>query len=163
MKSLIADLKKLDLIDTSIQKNLPSKRFSTFGLGADIPYLIECNNSDDGVKILDFLHGRSKFYTLGNGSNIIFPDEELTYPLFKLGRGFNYHQIYNENEDQFSIGAATPIMSLSRALSDLSYSGLEFAAGIPAILKISAVTFSLISELSFTAAEKETSLNPNNL
>jgi UDP-N-acetylmuramate dehydrogenase len=94
---------------------------------------------------------------LGAGSNVVFPDEGLNIALLRFGRDFSGLSVAEElpsdlgelenlrlapetrisqaeiaQELKLCAFAGAPLMKLSRLFSDAGFSGLEFAAGIPA-------------------------------
>lgn len=111
-------------------KDVPGSKCTTFSIGGRIARWCELDSVDELRLLLSFLDGEGERYRLiGAGSNILIPDEGIADWIVRLGRAFKYCE--KAGQSSFVVGAATGLMSLSRALSDDGFSGLEFASGIP--------------------------------
>ncbi|NMC61968.1 MAG: UDP-N-acetylmuramate dehydrogenase [SAR324 cluster bacterium] len=105
-------------------------KLTSFAIGGPISYYCVVDSIEDLKSLLKYLKSRSeKLLIMGAGSNILIPDEGIRGVVARLGRAFHFCQ--KAGPQSFVVGAASPIMSLSRMLSDEGYSGLEFAGGIP--------------------------------
>lgn len=108
----------------------PGSELTTFAIGGSIPFYLDVDSVDELKALLVFFKERGISYrVLGNGSNLLIPDEGITSWILHLGRAFRFSE--KTGESSFTAGAATPLMTISRRFSDDGYSGLEFAAGIP--------------------------------
>lgn len=104
---------------------------STFAIGGVLESLVTVESEADLAAFLSYsFYNKLSYGVLGNGSNILFPDAGLHYPLIKLGGGFSY--VSEIGADEFEVGAGYSLIALSAKLSKLGFSGLEFACGIPA-------------------------------
>jgi UDP-N-acetylmuramate dehydrogenase len=117
--------------------NEPGSKCTTLASGGSIELLAEPGNVDDVLFLIQFLISEKKEYLiLGAGSNLIISDVGTIKPVIRLGRGFRYYketeQVTSEGPVLFEIGGSMPLMTAARELSELGYSGLEFAGGIPA-------------------------------
>lgn len=114
-----------------IKQNLLGRDLTTFSIGGKIDYLAQPQNSQ---KLAEFLLELKKsgisYRILGAGSNLLISDSGIRECVIKLGQGFR--TLENIEQGRFKVGAAYSLMLLSRQLSELGYSGLEFAGGIPA-------------------------------
>jgi UDP-N-acetylmuramate dehydrogenase len=114
------------------RQGISGARCSTFGIGGVIQYLVEPRNENELEAAVRVLRSYSMpWRILGAGSNVLLPDEGLPGFTLRLGREFRYCRP-GGSSNEFEIGAAMSLMSLSRDLSDAGMSGLEFAGGIPA-------------------------------
>ena len=69
------------------------------------------------------------FVVLGNGTNVLVPDEGIEKAVIIVGDKMAY--ITNEGDGVLSFSAGTNLVSLCRFALENSLSGLEFAFGIP--------------------------------
>lgn len=114
------------------RRDISGARCSTFSIGGAIQFLVEPRNQEELEVALKVLRSYSMpWRILGAGSNILLPDEGLSGFTLRLGREFRYCRP-GPSSNEFEVGAAMSLMSLSRDLSDAGMSGLEFAGGIPA-------------------------------
>ena len=119
------------------KKNELGSNLTTLAVGGKLNFLIEPNNDQELLCLAKYIFEKDiPAKILGAGSNLIISDHEITEPVLKLGRNYRYYsQLDNAHDKEnvsFEIGAAMPLMSLSRELSEKGYQGLEFAGGIPA-------------------------------
>lgn len=110
------------------QENIPLHSFSTFGIGGPAEYFTTVTSLSELRTVLTFCHQEQlPFFVLGKGSNSLFDD-----------RGFKGIVIYNKIDffeqkgPQFIVGSAFSFARLGQITAKLGFSGLEFAAGIPA-------------------------------
>ncbi len=108
----------------------PGSELTTFSIGGIVPYYLNVDSVDELKALLVFFRERGISYrVLGNGSNLLIPDDGINEWVLHLGRAFRFSE--QAGEASFIVGAATSLMTLSRRFSDDGYSGIEFAAGIP--------------------------------
>jgi UDP-N-acetylmuramate dehydrogenase len=119
----------------TFETNVPAKKLTTFGVGSPVPYVVSLGSKSE---LIEFQKECSDTQInpiyLGFGSNSILPDELFPVPLVRLNKEFDFIH-YEQKDDKkciLSVGAGTSLMNLSRVLSSEGYTGLEFAAGIPA-------------------------------
>jgi UDP-N-acetylmuramate dehydrogenase len=102
---------------------------TTFRIGGQAECFIVANTVDDLKTILVIAKRQNiPLFILGNGSNLLISDQELTGITVKLGKAFSYCMIEHNN---LRIGAATPLSQILAYSIDKSISGLEFLLGIP--------------------------------
>ena len=143
-----------------LKLDVSASRLTTFGLGGAVRYLVEPRTVAELVSLLEFLDSESLAHRiLGNGSNLLINDRGVDDVVIHFGRGFNEVLFLesgselqldvllsetfqaehrnkvlvegNANQQVFAFAGAA-LMPLSRKVSQLGFSGLEFAAGIPA-------------------------------
>lgn len=108
---------------------VPLKQYSTFGIGGPARFLVSVSSIDELHSALKEARTRSlPILVIGNGSNCLFSDDGF------VGLAIvNKIAFITENEDGwFLAGAGTSFPKLGRTISQKGWSGLEFAAGIPA-------------------------------
>lgn len=110
------------------EKNQPLFKYTTFGIGGPARYFAEAENTSQLEQMLAFAHQEHlPFFILGKGSNCLFDD-----------RGFdglvilNRIDYFNSEDVYFKVGAGFSFARLGQITARLGFSGLEFAAGIPA-------------------------------
>ena len=114
-----------------VRMDLLGAELTTFGIGGPISSLIEPKNISELCLIVEravALDLESR--VVGFGSNLLLPDLGFELPLIRLG--YDFRMIVPLGGGLFRVGAGASLMNLSRNMSDLGFSGLEFAGGIPA-------------------------------
>lgn len=115
-----------------VRSQLGSK-CTTFSIGGELSALVEPESFEELQRAVQTLASIGVAYRiLGNGSNLLISDSGISDFVIRLGRGFRFCNPIGGGI--FEIGGATSLMTLSRELSDLGWSGIEFAGGIPASL-----------------------------
>ena len=141
----------------SLRESVPASSLTTFGVGANVPLVIDCENVGElRIALYEAAQVGLRAKILGCGSNIVLPDGELCVPVIRLGSGFKIakrveNNSFNdldyilgkkeipdanpcqvEEDERFLVCfGKVPLMSLSRDISAEGFSGLEYAAGIP--------------------------------
>lgn len=110
------------------EKEKSLKLFSTFKIGGPARFFSIAKTKDEMKERLIFCHeNQIPVFILGKGSNTLFDD-----------RGFNGLVILNRmdylniSENEFKVGSGYSFARLGVQTAGLQFSGLEFAAGIPA-------------------------------
>ncbi len=125
----LRDFQKIS--NCAVQLDISGKKLTTFSIGGELAVLIEPNSPEELASCLSFIREYSLGYkVIGAGSNLLIPDQGVEQPVIRLGRRFRYYR--QLTEDTFEVGGSMPLMVLSREVSKLGFSGLEFAGGIPA-------------------------------
>lgn len=118
-------------LSSPIRRGVLGSDLCTFGIGGAVDALLSVNSVDELAAVRRATHHSSApVRILGNGSNVLIADEGLRGFVVKLAG--ELRSVTNVADGVFDIGAATSLMSLARKLSTEGFSGLEFAAGIPA-------------------------------
>ncbi|MBB63517.1 MAG: UDP-N-acetylenolpyruvoylglucosamine reductase [Waddliaceae bacterium] len=110
------------------KENILLDRYTSIGIGGPARYFVEVRTVDQMKETLKLCRDqRLSFFVLGKGSNCIFDD-----------RGYNGLVILNriafcemESEGVFHVGAGFNFSQLGARTARQSWSGLEFASGIP--------------------------------
>lgn len=126
--------------------SVPASTLTTFKLGGNASIVYEPSTLDSLSGLIIKL---DRFYILGNGSNVVFSDDGIELPIIHLSTEFAHWRVVDTFPEQLLLEdskvldparyddikilafAAMPIMRLSSELTNLSFTGLEFAAGIP--------------------------------
>ncbi|MGL5020795.1 MAG: UDP-N-acetylmuramate dehydrogenase [Mycoplasmatales bacterium] len=130
MKKIIKIIKNEDLGVVLLKESM--KFHTTMRVGGEVSCLYIPNNLEALITVLKFAKEmKIQYLILGRGSNLIFPDEKINILVIKISHIFD--DIIQSNCD-FIIGAGISLQRVSKKLSKMGYSGLEFAGGIPGTL-----------------------------
>ena len=112
-----------------LQEFVSLKQYSTFGIGGPARFFVMVSSVDELYSALQEARTKSlPILLIGNGSNCLFHDDGFC-GLAILNR---IACISEGREGLFQAGAGTNFPKLARYVSQQGWSGLEFAAGIPA-------------------------------
>lgn len=128
MKQIENALEKLNI---SFLKEEPMKNHTSFRTGGNAELFAIPENEDEIKAIIRACKEVDvPYFVLGNGSNILVPDEGIrNRVVIYLGDNLSY---INEKEDGTIVaGAGTKLIQLCRYALSKELSGLEFAYGIP--------------------------------
>jgi UDP-N-acetylmuramate dehydrogenase len=120
------------LVASPIRENVRGATLTTFAIGGALRALVTVESVEELSKVLSLLGREGQpVRVLGNGSNVLVSDEGLQEWIVKLGAGLKRVE---SSGSRFEVFGAASLMSFARKVSDDGFSGLEFAAGIPASL-----------------------------
>ena len=152
---LSSDLERKFGADLRQKNRVSAQQLTTFAVGGEVNLMLEPKRLATLHELIEVLnHKGVSWRVLGAGSNVVLPDQGFSDVLIRFGRDFSGYSLYTtptensleqcftelgrideaigaESESFLIAFAAAPLMSLSRKLSALGLSGLEFAAGIP--------------------------------
>lgn len=116
---------------STIRRAVLGSDLSTFCVGGPVEALVTVSSAQELCAVRKIASAAGvPIAILGNGSNVLIADSGLAGILVKLaGR---LRSVRSVGEGLFDLGAAASLMSVARKLSGEGFSGLEFAAGIPA-------------------------------
>jgi UDP-N-acetylmuramate dehydrogenase len=122
-----------ELVSGRIRHGVLGSTLTTFAIGGPLAALITVESPEELGAVLQALAAEGQpVRALGFGSNCLIDDCGLDQWVVRLGAGFKGLTI--RDDGRVMVGAAASLMSVARKLSDEGFSGLEFAAGIPASL-----------------------------
>ena len=102
----------------------------SFKVGGPTPLLIEPKNEKQLTEIVKLIkETRTPYVILGNGTNVLVPDEGIEKVVVKIGDEMTALSL--EGEDVICCSAGTKLVTLCKFALENSLSGLEFAYGIP--------------------------------
>lgn len=124
------DINKLqELTSNRILVNEPMRNHTTWKIGGPADLLIQPASADELAGVLTYLsQEKTSFTVIGNGSNILVSDSGIRGVIIKLAD--NYSRIHWA-DGEVEAEAGTPLSLLAFQAAEHSFSGLEFAAGIP--------------------------------
>ena len=133
MKNIAVELSNILEGDESILLDEPMSKHTTFKVGGPADYLIDLNNKNvTKIKeLIKFAKDENIPYVfIGNGSNVLFSDEGYRGIVFMLRK----YDDYETFEDHVRASSGIMLSRLSKIYADNSFTGLEFACGIPGTL-----------------------------
>lgn len=126
MSELYKELKKYGLVKT----NVDLSKYSTLKIGGKAAFLVEVQKEAILSQMLSFLTAEGiKFFVLGGGSNILFPDEDFDGVVIKIA--ISQIEVMDEVIEAW---AGTPLSLVLNTAVKNGLAGLEWAAGIPGTL-----------------------------
>jgi len=112
-----------------ILKNEPMKNHTSFKIGGPAIAVVKPNSIEKLIEIIKLLKKENiKHYILGNGTNVLFPDEGYNGIIIKIAEQFNEITI---NGNEVYVKAGELLSKVSKIAAKESLTGLEFALGIP--------------------------------
>ena len=114
----------------TIEEHVSLKKYNTYRVEGQARYLVSPNSITDLGHVLKILKdNNTKFFVLGNGSNIVLNDREYDGVVIKLDK-LNGIDVNAETEVAYAeAGAMLP--KLAQESIDKGLTGLEFAISIP--------------------------------
>ncbi len=121
------------LVGDRVRCEVAAASLTTLAIGGSLQYLVTVESLWDLQAVLKLLRAEGQqARILGFGSNVLVPDVGIRGWVIRLGQSLR--SVDRVEGDRFIVGGAASLMSIARKLSGDGFSGLEFAAGIPASL-----------------------------
>ena len=107
----------------------PLKNHTTFKIGGNCIALIEPREVSDIVETIKICRENNiKFFVIGNGSNLLVPDEGYNGVIIKLKGEFSTIQVEGE---YLIVNSGAKLSEIYTVAYENSLTGFEFASGIP--------------------------------
>ncbi len=120
-----------EIVSGRLKTGVLGSTLTTFGIGGPLAALVTVESVEELSALLEVLSAEHQpVRALGFGSNCLIDERGLEQWIVRLGGGFRALDV--RGDGLVTVGAAASLMSVARKLSDEGFSGLEFAAGIPA-------------------------------
>ena len=116
--------------------NYNLSKLTSFKVGGPAEVFYKPYNEAELSNFLYYLPNHIPVRVLGNGSNVLIPNDDVKGVVIKLGRNFNY---ISSDNNKIIVGAATLNCALSNYCLINSIKNLEFLSGIPGSIGGSAV------------------------
>lgn len=114
-----------------VKENVDLKSYNTYKVSTISKYLIDVKSEELLVNLIKYLKENNiNYFILGNGSNVVFPNEPFDGVIIKLN-GLNAIDI---DDDEVYVGAGVMLPKLVSETVNNCLCGLEWAAGIPGTL-----------------------------
>jgi len=108
----------------------PLAKHTTISIGGPAEALYMPSDPEELSELLEFLRRESiDFFVLGNGSNVLVPDDGLDKVVIKLQGTYFEKKVFTDN--YVTAGAGTKLSSLIKECRKRGLSGLEGLIGIP--------------------------------
>ena len=108
-------------------QNHPLSALSTFGIGGNAKIVYQPENRQELLEILEYLHQqKTSFGIIAGGSNIIFPDQGINYPLIQIKSG-----VIVRKKAAVIADAGVRLSDLVDFYLNKNLAGLEKFSGIP--------------------------------
>lgn len=107
----------------------PMKNHTSFKIGGPVDIMVIPKNEEQLIEAIKICKDNNiDYYVMGNGSNILVDDEGMSGVVIKISEEFG-HVTIEDSIIKAESGALLTVVS--KAASRNSYTGLEFASGIP--------------------------------
>jgi len=127
MKEIINKLKKY----SEVKENVPLKKHTTYRVGGVASAFVYPKDIDSLKKVLKLLKENNiKHMILGNGSNVLFSDDDYKGIIIKLDKLNNYEI----KGTRLIAGAGANMISLALDTVKHNLKGLEFICGVPGLV-----------------------------
>lgn len=127
MDDVVLKIEKANL--GRVDKNVNLSKYTTYRVGGVAKAFVYPKNVSSLITLLKILNMNNiKYKILGNGSNLLFSDDDFDGIIIKLDE-FNDASFLSNN--RIRVGAGFSLMKLSLVAAKKGLAGLEFAAGIP--------------------------------
>ena len=124
---MLNELEELNI--GKIDTNVSLKKCTTYRVGGIAKYIAYPKNINSLVKLIKYLKNKNiKYKILGNGSNLLFSDNEYDGVLIKLTE---FNELTYIGQTKLKVGAGYNLIKLSLVTAKKGLTGLEFASGIP--------------------------------
>ncbi len=111
----------------------PLRNHTTFRIGGPAKYYAVPTSVEEIREAISFAGEKEiPYMTIGRGSNILFADEGYPGVIIEIGKGME--QIHISDTGSVVAQAGVSLSALASAVARESWSGLEFAGGIPGTL-----------------------------
>jgi UDP-N-acetylmuramate dehydrogenase len=114
----------------NIQKNIPLAPYTTFKIGGPAKFFVEAGDEDEIVEALEFAKEKNlPVFVLGGGSNILVSDKGFDGIIIKI-----LNTKYDILDTKIECGAGCQLSTIVSESVKASFTGLEWAAGIPGMI-----------------------------
>ena len=135
---IISDLKNI-IQSGIVSENEMMKNHTTLKIGGPARYFVSVANEQELKELLDYLGDKKiKYFLVGNGSNLLVPDEGYEGVVIKLDDDFKVCFAEIEKGDAsnkegitLEAGAGALLSVVANKAMEKSLTGMEFASGIP--------------------------------
>lgn len=111
-----------------VKEDVDLKNYNTYKVSSYAKYLVDVKNEESLIKLIKYLNeNKIKYMILGNGSNVVFPDEKFDGVIVRLNE---LNQIIID-DDEVEVGAGVMLPKLVNETVNNCLAGLEWASGIP--------------------------------
>lgn len=125
---IIAEIEQI-LPMEQIFRREPMSRHTTFRTGGPAELFLEIKSASELQKLLTFFHeSGTKYFVMGNGSNLLVDDDGYDGVILHIADGFRAIRVA---EEKITAQAGALLSRAASVALEHSLTGLEFASGIP--------------------------------
>jgi UDP-N-acetylmuramate dehydrogenase len=112
-----------------VLRNAVMKNHTNFKIGGAVKILVNVKSIDEIKLIVNICKiQKNDYYILGNGTNILVPDEGLDAVIIKISNEFSEYRV---SGTKVYVQAGMLLSTLAKKMAKKSIAGFEFASGIP--------------------------------
>lgn len=130
--------KKLQIIvnEEQIIQNELLSRHTTFRVGGPCDFFVTIQSEEELMSVVQLCKREQiSFFVIGNGSNLLVPDEGYRGVILKLSDAIASFHVEDKSESYIvSASAGMNLSAFAMRVARIGLTGLEFAAGIPGTL-----------------------------
>jgi UDP-N-acetylmuramate dehydrogenase len=127
-----------ELTENPVQWGCCLAPFTSFGIGGPADGLVQVESGDELSNLLRFFSENSLAWRfIGRGSNLLVSDSGFSGVILLFGKTLSQIELLSDSDSRnirIRAGAGCSLAKLQAWCTENSYSGLEFAAGIPGSL-----------------------------
>jgi len=127
-----------ELAENPVQWGCRLAPFTSFGIGGPADALVQVESGEELSNLLEFFMDNSIAWRfIGRGSNLLVADSGFSGVVLLFGKTLSQIELLSDPEAvdiRVRVGAGCSLAKLLNWCTENSYSGLEFAAGIPGSL-----------------------------
>ncbi len=128
MNNILEELEKIAGKKNVLTKE-PMKKHTTFRTGGEADYFVTVQEENVLPELRTYLEkNKIPYYVIGNGSNLLFPDEGYAGVIIQIGR---FPDDIRISDTAVTAGAGVKLSLLANRAYQAGLTGMEFAAGIP--------------------------------
>lgn len=125
---IIAEIEQI-LPMEQIFRREPMSKHTTFRTGGPAELFLEIKSASELQKLLTFFHeSGTKYFVMGNGSNLLVDDDGYDGVILHIADGFRAIRVA---EEKITAQAGALLSRAASVALEHSLTGLEFASGIP--------------------------------
>lgn len=117
----------------NIIDNAPMSKYTSFRCGGRAKRLVICDSVSELEQVMNEIsESKEEYLFLGNGSNTLFMDGIYYGTVVTIGKGFDEIEVIDDGDEvRLKCMAATLLSKIAKKALEESFSGFEFASGIP--------------------------------
>lgn len=116
----------------NVKENEPMKNHISFKVGGNARYYLTPHSVDELIQLIAVIREKKEpYYILGNGSNLLVPDEGYQGTIICIGKNLSEITV---SDHTITAQAGAMLSSIAAKAYEHSLAGFEFASGIPGTL-----------------------------
>ncbi|MCR5610214.1 MAG: UDP-N-acetylmuramate dehydrogenase [Clostridiales bacterium] len=119
----------LNVNGIAFRENVLGSSLTTFRTGGDVRFVAEPETSEEALLVINYAAEKGlRYFIIGNGSNLLIPDEGLDILFIRLSGKLKEFEIKNNT---VFCGAGASLAAAAKASVAEGLMGFEWASGIP--------------------------------